>query len=245
MAEALSRRLEGFTYLSPSDRVFMESLCNQRARQVSRGQNLFLEDDQPEFAWIVLSGWAARYKMLPDGRRLIVGLLLPGDLCDPDIFILHRMDHSAVALTALSVAQLGRADFERLTANDRLLQAFNWQALAGMGIQREWTFRIGRRNAFEQVAHLMCEIYHRLDCVGLAKKRRIPFPLTQGDIADMLGLTSIHVSRIIQELRKTGWIELSRRTLAVNDLEALQEAAIFNPNYLHMEQGCITLDEVA
>ena len=117
------------------------------------------------------------------------------------------------------------------------MRALWWDTLVSASIQREWTVSLGQRSAYESLAHLCCEVYLRLRLVGLTDAGRCGFPLTHRDIADALGLTMTHVGRIVRKLNDSGMATLSRRRLSVHDLRALQDAASFNPNYLHHITG--------
>ncbi len=145
------------------------------------------------------------------------------------------MDHNIGAITPLKVAELPRDDFERMmTDHPRITQALFWDELATVSIQREWTLNLGQRTAYERIAHLLCELFIRLQSVALTRGNSCDFPLTQADIADASGLTAVHVNRTLQELRKDGLIELQSKTLTIPDLQALKNAALFNDNYLHL-----------
>jgi len=159
-----------------------------------------------------------------------------GDLFDANVFILEAMDHSVAAITRLVYAEIGAADFEGLMRQSpRLTQALWWNELVNAAIAREWTINVGQRNAYERIAHLLCEMYVRLGSVGLTRDQGCDWPLTQNDLADATGLTPVHVNRTLQDLRRDGLIELHGRRLTVPDLAALAVAAMFNPNYLHLD----------
>jgi len=144
------------------------------------------------------------------------------------------MDHSIVSLTSATFAEIDRDRFEAFIASDRTLaEAFWCETLSSAAIQREWTMNLGRRDAFERVAHLLCELIERLRPVGLWDGNNCAFPVTQLDLADATGLSVVHVNRTLQELRSSRLIVLRDRILTVNDLEALKGAALFNPDYLH------------
>ena len=145
--------------------------------------------------------------MLEDGRRQIVAFFVPGDFCDMNVYILREMDHSVAAVTPIKIAEIARDDFEELTGtHPRVLQALYWYELVMAAIQREWTLNLGQRTAYERIAHLLCEMFLRLESVGLTRGNSCDFPMTQVDIADASGLTAVHVNRTLQELRRDGLI---------------------------------------
>jgi CRP-like cAMP-binding protein len=183
----------------------------------------------------VLSGWLCRYKTLEDGRRQIVNFLFPGESCDAHAFLLSVMDHSIAAMTPVVYTEIKRARFESLVAADRsLAEAFLCETLVNNAIQREWAINLGRRVAFERVAHLFCEIIERLRPVGMVEGNSCVMPVTQMDLADATGLSVVHLNRTVQELRASGLIVLRDRTLTITDLDALKDAALFSPSYLQL-----------
>jgi CRP-like cAMP-binding protein len=109
-------------------------------------------------------------------------------------------------------------------------------------VQREWTLNLGQRSAYERLAHLLIELYLRLEAVGRAHDGRCDFPLTQNDLADATGLTAVHVNRTLQELRHDGLIELDRKQLQILDLERMVDVSMFNPRYLHLDHEGRHLD---
>ena len=233
-ADVVVRRLRAFRAVSAEAAAKLDDLVRGRVLVAPAGRDLACEGEPANSIRMMLSGWAARYKTLVDGRRQIINLVLPGDTCDAQIYLVKRLDHSIVALTSVSYAELDRERFERLIAIDGgLSEAFRCETLSNAAIQREWTLNLGRRDAFERVAHLLCEVVARLRVVGLSDGRSCAFPITQMDMADATGLSVVHVNRTLQELRSARLIVLRDRTLTVRDPEALMDAALFNPDYLH------------
>jgi CRP-like cAMP-binding protein len=185
----------------------------------------------------MLKGWAARYKTLRDGSRQIVDFVLPGDFCDLHVTLLEAMDHGIVALTPCKVARISAHDVAELTSeNNRIVRAMWWSTLVDQGILREWVLNVGRRDAYERVSHLLCELHFRMKRVGLVEGDRLALPLTQDELADAAGLTSVHMNRTLQRLRSEKLIEIGRGMLTLLDAWALQEAAGFNPAYLHVRR---------
>ena len=123
-----------------------------------------------------------------------------------------------------------------------MTQALLWESLVMTSIQREWTVSLGQRNATERVAHLLCEIFVRLQAVDMVTGNACPFPVTQADLADASGLSLVHLNRTVQELRSAELIILRHRTLIVPSLDALKRTALFNPNYLHLNREGSHLD---
>lgn len=239
---ALALNLEAFVRLSQDDRDAIDRLSRAQ-RDVAPRRDLLREGDQPRCVQLVIDGWACRYKTLPDGRRQIVAFFLPGDFCDLNVYVLKEMDHSVGAITRLRVADIGRDEMEAMTAeHPRITQALWWHGLVHAAIQREWTLNLGQRSAYERIAHLLVELFLRLQLVARTRGDSCDFPLTQNDIADATGLTAVHVNRTLQELRRAGLIVLQGRTLTIPDMAALQNAALFNSNYLHLGREGRQLD---
>jgi CRP-like cAMP-binding protein len=238
----LALRLDAFTRLSSDDKAAIAKISNT-SRVIAPRRDLIREGEIPEFTYLMLDGWACRYKTLPDGRRQIVAFFVPGDFCDLNVYVLRQMDHSVGAVTRLSVADISREDMDRLTARyPRVAQALWWEALVNAAIQREWTFNVGQRTAYERIAHLLTELFLRLRTVKMTNGTSCDFPLTQNDLADATGLTAVHVNRTLQVLRRDGLIELERRQLTILDMQRLMEAAMFNSNYLHLDHEGRHLD---
>jgi CRP-like cAMP-binding protein len=239
---AVASKLEAFTRLSSDDKAALAEVSNN-VRFVDARRDLISEGDKPRHVHLILDGWACRYKLMPDGKRQIVSFCLAGDFCDVNAFILRYMDYSVGALTRLKLAKITSEDMTRLiNTHPRIAQALWWHELVVAATQREWTLNVGQRNAYERIAHLLVEIYMRLEAVGRAQDGRCDFPLTQNDLAQATGLTAVHVNRTLQELRRDRLIELDRKRLQILDLERLMEVSMFNPNYLHLDHEGRHLD---
>lgn len=196
-------------------------------------QHLTRGGERPEHLFQILHGWAGRYRLLSDGRRQITGLYLPGDLCDPCWLDGGRAVQSVVALTPIQASRASRREMETQTAIDAGLMKFLWhQAKFTQQIQAEWLVNLGRKNAIERLSHLLCELYTRLSLAGATDGANCEMPLTQLDLADLAGLTPVHVNRTLQEMRAMRLIELQSRRLTILDWEALRRIAWFDPAYL-------------
>ena len=235
MHNHLIRKLDNFTRLSPDDRDALSALTRQRVRRFAARDDIIREGEPPRELYMMLTGWAYRYKMLEDGRRQILAFFLPGDTCDLNNPLLREMDHSIGALTALTVAEVSQRALDELSAScPRVGHAMWWETLVNIAIQREWTVNLGQRTAIERLAHLLVELFLRLRSVGLADDESCQMPATQTDLADATGLTAVHVNRTLQDMRARGLIRLKGGMLTIPDLEALKSLAMYNPNYLHL-----------
>jgi CRP-like cAMP-binding protein len=239
---AVASKLETFTKLSADDKAALAEV-SRNVRFVEARRDLISEGDRPRFVHLILDGWACRYKELPDGRRQVVSFFVPCDFCDINAYILKYVDNSIGAITRLKVAEIRPEDMSALTeTRPRLLQALWWHELVTSAVQREWTLNVGQRSAYQRLAHLLIELYIRLETVDRAWNGRCDFPLTQTDLADATGLTPVHANRTLQELRRDGLIELDRKQLHILDLDRMIDVAMFNPNYLHLEHEGRHLD---
>ena len=172
---------------------------------------------------------------LPDGRRQLLAYFLPGDLCDLKIFILKKMDHSIAAITPVRIAEIPRDTMVELVDNgSRLARAFWWSAMVSEAIEREWIVNLGQRTAFGRVGHLFCELFMRMNAVGLAHGDSCEMPLTQGELGDTTGLSTVHMNRTLQELRAQDLIILKSRRLTIPNLDRLKQACLFSSTYLHL-----------
>lgn len=204
------------------------------ARMVRANHDLISEGDKPGPTFLILDGWACRYKLLPDGSRQIMAFMLPGDFCDLHIGLLDEMDHNIGTLTACHVASLSPDRMERLiTATPLLTQAFWRSQLVDEGVMRAWIVSMGRRDSLQRVAHLMLELYVRMRTVGLTTGETCRMPLTQTVLADALGLTPVHLNRVLRTLREREVMTFSLGTLDIQDIGALVRIAGFDDNYLH------------
>ncbi|WP_439368397.1 Crp/Fnr family transcriptional regulator [Bradyrhizobium sp. DASA03120] len=235
VAQAVLRRFNALRRLSDEDAAALERAIVEGLLRAGPGEDLITESDPVDSVCIVLSGWLLRHKTLEDGRRQIVNFILPGETGDAHAYLLSAIDHSITTATPVAYAEIKRARFEQLMAAHRTLaEAFMCETLLNSAIQREWIVNLGRRAAFERVAHLFCEIFERLRPVGLVDGNSCALPVTQTDLADATGLSVVHLNRTIQELRASGLIVLKDRTLTIGDLEALKNAAMYSPNYLRL-----------
>lgn len=206
-------------------------------RQLGPREDLIREGDQPDNVHLIVEGFACRYKLLPDGGRQIMAYLVPGDICDLHVAILGEMDHAIGSLSACKVAELPRQTIEELTSKHvRITRALWWATLVDEATLREWITNLGRRPADKRLAHLFCELLIRLQSVGLASENSYEFPVTQGELADTLGLTPVHVNRTLQELRSNDLIAFNGKELTIKDVGRLKAFADFDPNYLHLKK---------
>ena len=195
------------------------------------------DGDKPSHCCLILDGWACRYKLLSQGKRQILSFHIAGDIPDLQSLHIHTMDHSLATVTKATLAFIPHENLRELTAQHPGIAALLWRnTLIDAAVFREWMTGIGRRPAVERIGHLFCEMYLKLQAVGLAGDHRCPMPITQADLADALGLTSVHVNRVLKEMRGRGLITLRSHTLVIEAWDELRTLSEFDPNYLHLEK---------
>ena len=230
----LIMKLGSFVDLSDVDRSHLDHFASFPSRMPA-GQDIIREGERPERVILLLAGWAYRYKVLHDGSRQILAYLLPGDLCDAHVFILDKMDHSIGLLSDATVASIPRETMMDVTKSaPAIARALWWSAMVDEAISRHWLINIGRRDAYDRIAHLFCELWERVARVGLVIDDAFDLPLTQEQLGDSLGLTAVHTNRILQRMRGEGLITFKGKRLTILDMAGMRRAAAFDPNYLHL-----------
>jgi CRP-like cAMP-binding protein len=230
-------KMEQFTRFSEEERRKLDELVSQRNKTFGPGEDILREGDHSPDCHVILSGLACRYKILPNGGRQIMAFLIPGDLCDAEIFILKEMDHCVGAMTPTTSALVsGEKMKEMLRSAGSLAEALWWGTLTDLGVLRERIVDHGRRDAHERVAHLLYELLVRYRMVGEASDDAFEFAITQTDLADATGITPVHVNRILQRLREDRLITLTGKVLTILDAPRLKQLAGFNANYLHLDR---------
>lgn len=234
---ALVRKLEHFSSFDDEELAVLEALSDLPFALGAR-HDIISEGDNPAGVNLIVSGYAVRYKTLADGRRQILGYFVPGDICDLRVFVLKRMDHSIATLTPASVKIIPEKQVaEVIERFPSIMRALWWATLVEESITREWLLSMGQRTGFERLAHLFCEIYHRADAVGLVDGRNVDLPWRQSDLAEMTGLSLVHVNRVLQQLRKRELIRFDGRVLTILHADELKKIALFDPRYLHMQKN--------
>jgi CRP-like cAMP-binding protein len=232
----LIRKLESIAAVSNAERRAIESLP-VRVHHFDARQDIVRDGDQTTHCCLVLDGWACRYKLLSEGKRQIFSFHVAGDT--PDLSSLHVpvTDHGLATVTKATVGFIPHESMRELTARHSNIAALLWRdTLIDAGIFRAWMIGMGRRSAYEQVAHLFCELYLKLQAVGLAEGFRCPMPITQVDLADALGLTSVHVNRVLKDMRGNALITLRSNTLVIEAWDELLRVSEFDPTYLHLDR---------
>lgn len=206
--------------------------------EVAARTTLLRENDLPPHVRLLVSGWAARYRMLPNGRRQILSLILPGEFCDAYLVQSGLSTHAIRTLSKAEFLQIPRARFAALLTESATVRNGFWRLdLIREAMQSELLLALGQKAAHERIAHVLCETYARLAAVGLVDAGSCDFQLKQTDLAEMCGLTPIHVNRMLQRLRADGLIQLSGSRLTIYDFSALARITRFDPAYLRLGDG--------
>ena len=241
MSNPFINKLCGYGPLSPDDLSWLEDAC-ATPRIFSARHDLIREGDRPGSVFVLLDGWACRYKLLPEGGRQIIAFMMPGDCCDMRVSLLDEMDHSLATITSARVAMITSTQIEMLLlSRPAITRALMWSQLVDEAIMRAWIVSIGRRGSVERLAHLMCELYIRARDIGLAKDNNIRLPLTQIVLGDALGLTAVHVNRVLRQLKTERVMDIKGGTLTITNPDKLADIAGFDGNYLHRRLSSMIL----
>jgi CRP-like cAMP-binding protein len=198
-------------------------------------QEIVGDGEAPQKSTLLLEGFAARSKVTERGGRQITALHVAGDFVDLHSFPLKVMDHSVVAITDCAVATVPHEALSKIVATEPNLTTVLWLlTLLDSAIHREWLVSMGATNAIEHMAHLFCEMFMRLKVVGLTERGRFPLPLVQSELGAALGLSDVHVNRVLQELRGGGLIEFDGKYCVILDWPGLIRLAQFDPAHLHL-----------
>jgi CRP-like cAMP-binding protein len=235
MTNPWTMKMEQFTAFTPDQRERLDLLVAQRQQAYRPDEDILVEDRPVNECHVILSGLAIRYKLLRGGERQIMGFLIPGDLCDAEVFVLDKMDHSVSAVTPTTCAVISAATMRSLLREiSPLSEALWWGTMTDLAVLRERVVDLGRRDARERVAHLIYEMLVRYRLIGAADDDIIPWPITQDELADATGLTTVHINRTFRQLREEALIEIGGREMKVLDAARLRQVSGFNPNYLHL-----------
>jgi len=227
------RKLERRAALSEEDRSALLALPHQ-VRRLAAGAHMIRDGDKPDFCSLLLSGFAYRHKITGEGGRQVLALHVAGDFVDLQNSLLEVSDHNVQALTDAEFAFIPRDAIKELALARPAVGVAMWiDTLVDSSIFREWVVNVGRRDARTRVCHILCEFSLRLEEAGLAENHRYELPMTQEQLADAVGLTSVHVNRVLRQLGEEGLISRNRRTIAIEDWPRMRDAGDFNDRYLH------------
>lgn len=215
-------------------------LCGavERIADYPAGHVLVSEGAPLNASILLIDGFVARYKDLAEGERQITEMHVAGDFVDLHGYLLKRLEHSICALTPVRIALVPHAALTAITEREPHLTRLLWLSTQiDAAIQRERILSLGRRSAIARIAHLLCELFHRLQAVGRAADGSFELPITQIDLADATGLTPVHVNRMLGRLRNEGLVTFRSGIVRIHDLPGLEQRAEFDPAYLFLAKA--------
>lgn len=235
MPNPLVLKLNAYTPLTADDAARLDALA-QNPKRVPAHRDLIREGEEPDDVYLILQGFACRYKVTTSGNRQIMAYLLPGDICDLHVFVLKQMDHTLATISPCDVVTIPRATVLELLESPTLSRALWYSTLVDSAVLREWLVNIGQRSGEERVAHVLCELMVRMRVVGLSDGTSFRLPITQAELADTMGLSAVHVNRVLQQLRRDGLITWIGDELVICDPKRLMTFSGFIENYLHIAE---------
>ncbi|MFZ5708415.1 MAG: Crp/Fnr family transcriptional regulator [Pseudomonadota bacterium] len=228
----LTRKLSAFVALSEAELSVLERL-HQRRRSFVAGRDMVHQGQAGQAAYILSAGWVCSYKLQPDGTRQIVDFQLPGDFLGLRSVLLRTSDHSFEPIVDIHAAEVLTGDLLKAFAQTpRLAMAVLWAVSRDEAMVVEHLVGIGRRDADARMAHFLLELSSRLALVGMGGKEGYDCPLTQYHLADALGLSAVHVNRVLRQLRENGLVTFRDGHVSIHDHDRLVELAEFDPAYL-------------
>jgi CRP-like cAMP-binding protein len=231
--DKLERKLARLADLDREDRAGIAAL-SLRLQEVPAGRHLVREGQRPDECCLLVSGFACRHKLTGDGARQIVSFHVPGDLVDIQHLLLDAADHNVQTIAAGMVGWIPKQELVRLAWSRPAIGRALWRdTLIDASISRQWVLNVGRRDGRSRIAHMLCEFATRCEAAGLAGVDAFDMPMTQEQIGDASGLTSVHVNRMLKVLRDEGAIARAGRQVRILDWELLRSIAGFDPAYLH------------
>lgn len=235
--DGMVRRFRPRARLGESDIQALFDLPYQ-TRWIEMGRYIVREGDRPPGATLILSGLAIRHKVTVEGARQILSVHIPGDFVDLEGTLLNIADHNVQALTRCEVAIVSRDAIIKLIDHHPHLARAMWiDTLIDGSIFREWIVNVGRRDARAAMCHLLCEFARRLEASGLVDEIAYELPMSQEQLADALGITPVHVNRILRDLDREGLINRNKRHIQIPDWEQLRRIGGFNEMYLHLDHA--------
>ena len=230
------RKLRLWAHLDPAEEQALLDLPHQIVR-IDRHQTLVTDGEIISHCWLILSGYCVRYKIVGDGGRQILSIHMVGDLVDLQNALLGIADHGIQTLTKCDMARIPIEAIRKLTNDQpKIKDALWYDTLVDGSIHREWVANVGRRTGTARVAHLLCEFALKLEAIHPGDQLNYELPMTQEQLADATGMTSVHVNRILQSLAKDGLIErVTSKSVLIGDWKRLAAAGDFNRGYLHLD----------
>ncbi len=231
-ASALVRKLGALCLLSEEEIAYLEGLQNNTL-SVDKGRDFIEENADLRTTFIVMEGWAIRYGLLSNGRRQILSYALPGDILGLHVNFRAAATYSASALTPLTLAVVDPRRVLEISQKYPIIAAgLSWCTAREFAILGDQAVRLGRLSAQQRLAHLLLELWHRVELIGNGAGDWLEMHMTQADLADTLGLSLVHTNRSLSALRRQGLITVHKDHVRLDDIDALIEMTDFNPKHL-------------
>jgi len=228
----LTRKLSAFVALSSKELAVLEAL-HQRRRSFVAGRDLVHQGQSDQAAYILASGWVCSYKLQPNGTRQIVDFQVAGDFLGLRSVLLRTSDHSFEPIVNIQAIEVLASDLlDAFEQTPRLATAILWAASRDEAMVVEHLVGMGQRDSEARMAHFLLELGAKLALVGLGSKAGYDCPLTQYHLADAMGLSAVHVNRVLRKLRQDGLVTFRNGRVIFDDFDRLAALADFDPAYM-------------
>ncbi|GAB5468483.1 MAG: Crp/Fnr family transcriptional regulator [Rhodospirillales bacterium] len=236
VTQYLIKKLAPFLAVTDQMEDALRILAQDNGR-FARNDQIIAAGDAYSHIYLVNGGWAVRYKLLESGDRQIVNFALPGDFLCFNAALFEESDYYLSAQTEMDVFVMQITPFSKMLAiQPELALALSWANAHEEALMAERIVSLGRRTAMERMAHLFCELWRRLELLNLTEGSKFPMPLTQEDLADTLGLSTVHVNRTLQKLRANQLVATTGDQIRILDMKGLERTAGFDDGYLHFTE---------
>ena len=231
--ETMIRKLRLHSDLSADDVAALRSIVAS-TKKVAPDTVLLSEGEISAQCCVILSGFAYRSKVSEEGRRQILSFHIAGDMPDLQSLHLERMDHDLTTLSQVHLGFIAHDALDRIIAERAAVAAALWrETLVDAAMFREWIVSLGTRSASKRLAHLIAELRQRLSAMDLVVNEQFSFPITQSKLADALGLSVVHVNRVLQSFRVEGLLDIKNKVVTLGDIEQVVKLGGFDGAYLH------------
>lgn len=235
----LVSKLQNYGSLLPEEEELLATAVSG-VREVEANADLVREGTSPDYSTLLLSGFAGRYNITREGTRQITALHVPGDFIDLHCFLMKPMDHSIVALTTCKVATVPHDVLGEIVDTQPGLARLLWlNTLIDGGTHRKWSIALGSLLAHQHLAHLMCELYLRMQQIGRTQDGSFHIPFTQTLLSECLALSAVHTNRTVQMLRSEKVLRWERDLITITDWDRLVEIGEFDPTYLRISKEAV------
>lgn len=233
ITEALEKKLQVTARLDDENLHAIRSMPIS-VKQLAANQPIVREGDRSSSCCLCIEGYVVRSKTTPSGHRQILSVHIPGDIPDLHSLYLNVMDHDLVALTDCTVGLIAHEVLRDLVRYRANIAELLWrETLVDAAIFREWIVNLGQRPSSSRMAHFVLEMFHRLKVVGKTSGNSLKVPMTQQHLGEALGISIVHVNRILKELRGQGLMEMHRGVITIHDERGLEQLGEFDRLYLH------------